>query len=48
MDTLTIAAEPIDGYLESCYAAFLRGDPRPQLSPEIADALDSGCPRPVR
>ena len=41
MDTLTISAEPIDGYFESCYAAFLRGDPRPELPPEIEDALDS-------
>jgi eukaryotic-like serine/threonine-protein kinase len=39
MDTLTISAEPIDGYFESCYTAFLRGDPRPELSSEIEDAL---------
>lgn len=39
MDTPNISAEPIDGYLESCYAAFLRGDPRPELSPEIEVAL---------
>ncbi len=41
MDTPAISAEPIDGYLESCYAAFLRGDSRPELPPEIEDALDS-------
>ncbi len=39
MDTPNISAEPIDGYLESCYAAFLRGDPRPELPPEIEVAL---------
>jgi serine/threonine protein kinase len=39
LDTLTISAEPIDGYLESCYAAFLCGEPRPELSPEIEDTL---------
>jgi serine/threonine protein kinase len=39
MDTLTISAEPIDGYFESCYAAFLRGDPRPELRSEIEDTL---------
>jgi serine/threonine protein kinase/tetratricopeptide (TPR) repeat protein len=39
MDTLTITAEPIDGYFESCYAAYLRGDPRPELPPGVEDAL---------
>jgi serine/threonine protein kinase len=39
MDTLTITAEPIDGYFESCYVAYLRGDPRPELPPEVEDAL---------
>ncbi len=35
MDTQAISAEPIDGYLEACYAAFLRGDSRPELASGI-------------